>query len=547
MAWRKPGNLREWVNILLTHKKKFIFPALGVTTAIVLGSFALQREYRAETKFERRNENVMTTEKGKIQNVMQETLRRLLIEDLAGKPAIEQLISDMGFDKNLPRREDSTLTDEGMRMKAQMIEDYQSRLAVKFQTRSDLIDVVTVLYTDKDSRVAPEVANRLVDNYVRKTREKLEGTLANAEIFLKKEVDRYRADVQELERKKIRFETENVGLRPDDALAVQNRKNELIAQRNALAQEIEVKKAELSRLEEFVRGQPENITTENVGRNPVYDQILTQKGEAEKELSDHINFGRTEEHPLVKKARARIAELNAKLAATPPETKLGEQTSPNNNRIQAMEKIKTMEGTIEAKVAQKAAKDEEVVHYENMDRQFLALRAEWVRMTRDLDEATSQLKVWEENLSRASIALKTEVSARGQRFTVIQRAEIAPSSKPTLIGVLVVALGAGLGVGVLMILLAELLDHSFRSIDQAVDELKLPVLGAIAEISTPARAMKEKIFAWAVMPAIGAAMLMVLLVSIWMVYLSLEKPQQFQQLFSRFAAASSVDPMVKTS
>ena len=118
---------------------------------------------------------------------------------------------------------------------------------------------------------------------------------------------------------------------------------------------------------------------------------------------------------------------------------------------------------------------------------------------------------------------------------MIERPEqiITKPSSPTIAGVLMTALVLGLGVGALMVILAELFDHSFRSVQHAVDDLKLPVLGAVNEIVTPADSFRRKVINWGVFPAITTVMVAVLLVSIYLANLSLTDPGRFEQLTGR--------------
>ena len=66
-----------------------------------------------------------------------------------------------------------------------------------------------------------------------------------------------------------------------------------------------------------------------------------------------------------------------------------------------------------------------------------------------------------------------------------------------------------------------------------MDELKLPVLGAINEIITPGRALRRKVLGWGVYPALGLAMVMILISAFAVAYLSLEYPNHFEKLRHR--------------
>src|SRR5690606_19799153 len=116
-------------------------------------------------------------------------------------------------------------------------------------------------------------------------------------------------------------------------------------------------------------------------------------------------------------------------------------------------------------------------------RNFFKIRDDYSRLEGDLEEAQSRLRFWDQNLRNTTTAWTIEQQNAGIRIRMWQRAQdpTEPSS-PDLTRIIGIAMVLGLGVGVVMVLAAELLDHSFRSVEHAVDELKLPVLGTVNEI-----------------------------------------------------------------
>jgi uncharacterized protein involved in exopolysaccharide biosynthesis len=531
MAWRKPANVHEWLGVLARHKKKTLFPMLAVMIIAVLASFAFEREYRAEAKFARQSDLALDSSGNSIIKNNIEPIRRTTLEDLAGKPAIEQLIEDLGLTRGMPHTADGALTFAGQQAKSDMVNKFKERLLVKFQTQSDRVDQVIVSFADPNRDMAPKVANQAVENYLRETRRKLDETLLLAKAFYEKEVERYRALVQDLEAKQITFKMNNAGLLPDDPSSVQNKLIELRSQVTRISQELEVTKSQRAKLLEWIASQPdETVKTEKIP-SPVLGQLVTERAELIKALNQHINFfNRTEEHPLVKKTRQQIADLDKRIEETPATSEGTVTREPNNSKILAQQQAETTLGTVTALSRQLVELNDQKDKFEMLDRNFVVVRSEYLRLQRDLAEATDQLKFWETNLNRTTIALKAELGARGVRLTFTQRADVAKPSKPTLLVVLGAAVVLGLMAGAGVLLMAEVTDHSFRSVDQAVDELKLPILGAVTEIATPAEVARRKILSWAVFPAVGVAMLLVLLMSVYLVYLNLEQNQRFEQL-----------------
>ena len=97
-----------------------------------------------------------------------------------------------------------------------------------------------------------------------------------------------------------------------------------------------------------------------------------------------------------------------------------------------------------------------------------------------------------QRLETAKITQRLEASKQGTRYTIIDPARLPlKPKKPQLIWVLVgIFLGGGAGVG--LVFAREFLDQSFLDIEDAKQNLDLPLLGAISRITTPEEIAAEK-------------------------------------------------------
>lgn len=531
MAWRKPTNLREWLRIIFRHRKKFFFPCVAAMIIVVLASKYVPREYRAEAMFERRNDSLAQAHTVG-SNRLIDPLKITTVQDLTGRSAIEQLVEDLQLTRNLPHNPDGTLTAQGNLLKSDLVKSIQSKLRVSFQTRSDQIDRITVSFTDSDRVLAPKVVNRIVSNYIDSTRAELNAKLVQAKTFFEREVGRFSGKVQDLEARKLRFELDNPGLLPDDPASLQIRLSELRAKSDTLEQALQVAIAKRNKLDELVKTMPENLEEQQMGMNPERQQIELQRAELERALDDHIHrWGRTEAHPAVQRTRKLIEELNKKLEGMQTEVATGRRLLPNPQRAEAILARDSLSGEIVALERQRDEVRNQIEQAEVQNRNFFVIRNEYQRILRELDEAQSQLRFWDTNLRNTSLTLQQEVAQHGWRMSFINRApDLARPSSPTFLGILAAALVAGVAVGVAMIVLAELLDHSFRSVEQAVDELKLPVLGTVNEIISPAEAFRRKVLNLGVYPSVAGILILVLTGAFFLAWLSLDDPQKYEEL-----------------
>lgn len=534
MAWRKPATLNEWLAVGAKRWTLFVFPALAVMVVVCIASFKVERVYQAEARFQRKNDVTMSdSQEGGMGGSALDSIRMSYQQDLRGKAPVGQLIDDLGLTKNLPHAADGSLTSEGQIQKNDLIRSVQSRLSLSYQNNTELQDDITVTFADPDRDLAPRVVNQLIENYIRKTKQELNEVLLNAKIFFDKESQRYRGKMQELEEKKLRFGAANPGMLPDDPASVKSRLIEARSQLTTSANEAEVTKEKLAALGAWVQAQPEFIDRPVMGENPAYRELINRKTAVENELDVSLStFRRTEDHPAIISARARLIDIDKKLATTAPQIELSRNSETNQPRNDAMREIQTLRGALTALERQRDELIAQVEQYEVLDRNFYISRNEYAKMERELEEATSQATFWEDKLRSTQIALSAEFSQKGMRLTFEQRADIARPSKPTMFMVIAAALVLGAGVGVLMLVVSELLDTSFRNADQAMDDLKLPVLGAVSEIVSPAQNFRRRILNYAIYPGVATVMVVILLVNFWLIYLSLEDTLRFEQLVS---------------
>lgn len=532
MAWRKPQNFREWLRIVFRHRKKFFFPAVTVMIIVVLASNKLPRTYTAEAKFQRFNDQTLTQVGSKPISQTLASVRRTLWEEIKGQPAVEQLVEDLQLTKGLPRNADGELTTDGSRRKFILVKDIQSKIGIGFDINSEQMDQIRVTFKGEDREVVPRVANRIVESYISRTRQQLDEMLLSAKTFFQREVDTQRKRVADLQRAKLEFEIRYPDVSPDNPMSVQNRTIDLTSRQATLASRLDEAKARKSELEAFIRRVPEYIEKSQMMRNPEYDSLVARKSAIERDLEiQQLEYRRTDEHPAIKALKRRLAGIELQMKETEHEVAGSTDKVFNPQRLQFEEKLHALDAETKSLEGQLMEVSKSLEQFEDLRRNFFKIRDDYTKIETDLLEAQTRLGFWDQNLRNTTTAWTIEQQNAGVRIRMWQRAQdVSRPSSPDMVRILGVALALGLGVGVAMVLAAELLDHSFRSVEHAVDELKLPVLGTVNEIVTPEFAFKRKVLNMGLYPAIGGVMLLILLISLAAANLSLTRPEQFDSL-----------------
>ncbi len=536
MAWRKPAHIREWLDIVFRHRKKFFFTALPVAMLVVVSSYYVPRKYTASVEFEIENQLAMQQTNSRTSRLAQAPIHQLLARDLNSKESISQVIYDLDLLKGEPVYFDDrrTLTRQGQILRNEMIRRMRKQISVKYATKSHDIERVIVSYTDEDRGLVPDVVNRIVDNYIQQASERFEGRLVGALKFFEGQEVKYEAKLRAAETKKMNFEKRYTGLRPDNPNSIEKQLMEKQARLESVKERIEILKRRRQALKSLIDQAPLVLPQGPSTDSPEVLELVQRKNSLRDQLDAFVNSPGmpTGSHPRVKSFEGQIAALVVRIAEARQQGGTVQNMVPNMERMASIREYE-MDGAELRSLEQQFTETATLVAMlDETQRKFMDLRGEYLEYKREIADAGSGRVFWASRLRDTRVALETSVNNESLRLHVIERPEqiITKPSTPTIASILTTALVLGLGVGSLMVILAELFDHSFHSVQHAVDDLKLPVLGAVNEIVTPANLFRRKVMNWGIFPAVAAVMVATLLVSIYLANLSLTEPERFEQL-----------------
>ena len=538
MAWRKPANLSEWVHVFLRHKKMFMWTATPVAVVMVIFSHFVPREYSASGELEIRNDLAIRQVRSSPSDQAQQPIRRLLPQDLTSKSAVKQVIEDLDLLRGRPIFSgDGELTEKGQIIQNEMIASMQKRINVRYRARFSEVERVVVSYTDQDRDLVPQVVKKLVDNYIQLASEEFEGALLGTKKFFEHQVAKHQEKHRESEARKMRFEKDYPGLMPDDPASVDVRVEEYKAKLARIEDALIILTSKRKALQEWAAEQPEQIVQDERMVSPELDRLLRERERIEEaRFKFEDSPGKPSPlHPRLVRFRERVVEIDERIAQARKSGTIEEETVPNAELIRAGRDIEEMNGELRGLEQQRNEGSRLLLVYETQKRNFVQLRSEYILIKRDIAESNSQLKFWTSRLRQTMIALQASVGNHSLNMNVIEQPEevITKPSSPTLASILLTVFVIGGGAGILGIILVELTDHSFRTVQHAVDDLKLPVLGAVNEIVTPATDFRRKVRNWGLYPAITAVMILFLLASIYLANLSLTDPDSYKDLTSR--------------
>ena len=196
----------------------------------------------------------------------------------------------------------------------------------------------------------------------------------------------------------------------------------------------------------------------------------------------------TEEHPMVK-------ELRGKLDTARRELNSGEY------------EVKTSAAPINAATKEALEKElDKVLHQNATDKpvspddasasiyKMMLMDKAGTSMAQDIDVNKNIYNMLLQRLETAKITQRLEASREGTRYTILDPARLPLNPvKPARPLVILMGVFLGLGFGVGLVFMRELMDHSILDIEDAKNSLPLLVLGAIPRITTVEELARERI------------------------------------------------------
>jgi polysaccharide chain length determinant protein (PEP-CTERM system associated) len=196
----------------------------------------------------------------------------------------------------------------------------------------------------------------------------------------------------------------------------------------------------------------------------------------------------TPEHPDVKAIERVIANLERAAAGQPvPESspKRPEEPAVSPRVAQLREMLRVLDDQIASREAAERRLRDSVTSYQARVEAVPEREAEWVQLTRDYNTLQAVYADLLAKREQSRIAANLERQQVGEQFRIVERPvvptrPISPKRPTIVLGGLAIGLAIGLG----LLILRELRDHSFRAEEEIAEALKLPVVGLVPVITT---------------------------------------------------------------
>ena len=474
-------SLAELWSVVVRYKWRFVVPTFLVMIGVLGGTMLLPRKYKAEALFERKTDMVLTEINRRNGSSTFANSRQTVVEQLTGDTAINEMLMGM-----TPQVLDELAEGYKPINVTQLRNDLRMKLLVKYDLATHELDRIRLLYINDNPKLTKYVVNTLVDKYIKRVHLSMDEKLSQSSEFFKKEVDRCRENIDQLENNKLDFEIKFAEMLPDSPSNSQATLTEFELELSDKMQQLDIATMRSESLEQSLLNTSENTPSYITERNPKrvalenkLDTLLDKK----KEYISVLKM--TARHPDLINIDEQITKLQQQVQQT--EEKVVTQTRISNNPKHA--EISLM---LNNTLAEKAALDKQTKYLarkidqiKNQTSNIFAVRSDYRQITQNVNKQQRQLTFWEDNLRRVNISLAAETGDRGISLRLISPATnigapISPNPKQGITAAIVL----GLIVGGTSVFFGHRTNESFSDSEQISEEFDLPVMGAVSEIIT---------------------------------------------------------------
>jgi polysaccharide chain length determinant protein (PEP-CTERM system associated) len=342
--------------------------------------------------------------------------------------------------------------------------------------------IVTVAFEARNGRIAADVVNEYVTRIVNANVELRTGRAEETLEFFEQEVQRLSTELDLQSARITEFQAENADALPADQPFRMDRLS-LLQERIANA---ERERAALvnqrARIVEIFETTGE-IATAGAPLSPQQQELQS----LERELSDAL-LVYSEENPRVQLLQRRIDQLRSQVetatADAPEDGEAATQTGVTELDVQ-LAQIDSRISTLDTIIAESG---EEVAALEDAIARTPANAITLRSLERDYENVRRQYDSVVARLAEANTGERIEVTARGQRISVIEAANVPrkPSS-PNRPRTMAMGVAAGLGLAGGLFLLLEFLNRSIRRPADITSALDITPLATIPFFESPRR------------------------------------------------------------
>ncbi len=543
--------LHAALGILSVRRWFFFIPFCLAASAVFLGSLRLPRTYNASTRFERRDDPVFMELPKSAGTGDFSLFRQTLERDITSPDYMAEVADHLGLVDDLPRDETGQLTPEGLKRAMAIGQGLAGSIRVVSRERMPHMDLIEVIYSGPDPAIGPGLVDEVKNTYIRRTTARIRDFLNAQQNWYTDRLDEATERVARAQEGLNAVQLEHPYADTGNAHVLAQRFEDLAREKRELEMRRDSLIAEIAAEEQFLAvserpSAPLAAAQTEEWSAPLSEasrRLATRMERIELEIQElRITRGMTDAHPSIQALRAEWTATQALLdaqrqldeaayAAGPTADDGGDGSAWSPERAKSAVSVNALKrqlhyvderlGTIQERAAALDDAREGLLNdHDKIASAEHVLRTARAEAQHYQDILNKIVPVLRANDLGHAVKFEEERPARGSRIAV------DPKTKTIILA----AIFAGICAGVIFAILAELVDHVYRSSSQVAKSLGLSVLETIDVIVTGADRRRRLVRRLVVAPIVVTLGLAVLSVSGLAAYLSLQDPARYERL-----------------
>jgi polysaccharide chain length determinant protein (PEP-CTERM system associated) len=477
-----------------------VLPFFVISLAVLIYLIMTPRSYRAETVILIEPQKVPGEFVSPTVTVDLTARLRTITQQIKSRTRLEKIIQQYGLYEDMLA--DATMTDA--------VDVFRDNIEVNVRGGHHAFEVS---FQGKDRVKVRDVTNTLANLFIESNLKLREAQATGTTKFLDREIERLESDLQAKEEARRQFKEKYRGVLPENMNQNTTMMSHLQKQLDSINATIEQTKdrnvmldtqlKNLERMEaqfasfEVGAGDMLETTDQASGTpeawtSPELDQLRAELNNLKTRYSD--------KHPDVIKLQARIARLEEKQEAPPPEDDSEELVSvPDSGAVGVLEgaslfeaqeedmraQLRLIAGELGDLLQERNKIKAEIEMYRQRIEMGPKIELMWTDLSRGYDSIRNNYNVLLDKKYKAKVAENLERAQQAEQFTVLDPAKLPDKPfKPKTRKILMLAFFLALGSGFGLALLQEYLDASFSSAKELENRLQMPVLVSIPFIMT---------------------------------------------------------------
>jgi len=381
----------------------------------------------------------------------------------------------------------SVATDRELANKVEML-----RKSIEIKSEKDNLFEITATssasnFSDAENAVlARDIVQKMIDIFVEENLSGDRDETSQTIKFLDAQLAQREKELQEVEQKRVQFETENLGLLPGVG-SISQRMEAARAELGQIDSQISQASGSLAALNGQLAGTPSSIATPGIGSGGARGQLA----QMEANLAGARARGWTDSHPDIISMKNEIAALRIQAGKEPAGGGGYRTPNPAYSSLQSMRAER--QASLAALQARKNALQGDMAQLASKQTLEPGVAAEMSRINRDHEVLKSQYDKLLTDREQIKLRGQVESETDSVKFRVIDppsspRSPAAPNRPLLLAMVLIAGIGGGVGTAFAM----GHVQTSYPTAARLEKASGLPVIGSVSQILTNAQREIQK-------------------------------------------------------